>query len=69
MSDQFLEQLINIKFCVKSSQEMDHSTLIWSWKQITKFAMETANNPTTQESLCVENTNEDNPHHFPQYQG
>jgi hypothetical protein len=38
---------------------------IWSQKQMTKFAMETAN---TQESLHAEITNEDNAQHFLWYQ-
>jgi len=42
---------------------------IWSWKQTTKFARETANVPTTQESLHVKITNEDNANHFLQFQG
>jgi len=33
-------------------------------KQAKKFALETANIPTTQESSHVEVTNEDSAHHF-----
>jgi len=36
---------------------------------MTKFVMETANIPMTQESLHVRITNEDNTHHFLQYKG
>jgi len=36
---------------------------------MTKFAMETADIPTTQEISHVKITNEDNAYHFLQYQG
>jgi hypothetical protein len=61
MSDRFLEQRINIKFCVKLSLEMEHGA----------FSMipEACDVPTTQENSHVEIANEDNAHHFLRYEG
>jgi len=67
MSDWFLEQGINIKFCVKLGKNASDTCAVlsvWSQKQMTKFAMETANISTTQESLHVQIINEDIAHHF-----
>jgi len=62
MSDRFLEQQINIKFCMKLWKNASDSCAvlsIWSGKQTTKFVMETVNIATTQENLHVETTYED----------
>jgi len=64
MSDRFLKQRINIKFCVKLSLEMKHS----AFNMIPK-ALETADISTTEESSRVEITNEDNAHQILRYQG
>jgi hypothetical protein len=42
---------------------------VWSQKQTTQSAMETADIPMTQKSSHVEITNEDNAHHFLGYEG
>jgi len=72
MSDQFLDQEIDINFFVKLGKNGSDTYAIlsiWFQKQMTKFAMETANIPTIQESLHVKIINEVNAHHFIQYQG
>jgi hypothetical protein len=69
MSDWFLVQWINIKFCVKVGRWWNMVVSVWSRKQMTKFAVETADIPMNFESLFVKITNEDNDHHFLQYQG
>jgi hypothetical protein len=40
----------------------------WSRKRTTKFAMKMVDISTTQETLHIEVTNEENPHYFLQYQ-
>jgi hypothetical protein len=54
----------------KLSLEMKHGVINMILKANNKvFAMETADIPTTQESLHVKITNEYNDHHFLRYQG
>jgi len=63
MTDRFLQQQININFVWKC-WGWNIVLSMWSWKQITKFTMDTANIHMTQESSYVKITNEDNDHHF-----
>jgi hypothetical protein len=69
----FLEWLNNIKFCqpfVKNYHcRWNTVSSIWTRKQTTKFAMEKADIPTTQDSSHVKITNEDIAHHFLRCQG
>jgi len=52
MSDQFLEQWINIKFCVKL-RKLLLVLSVWSQKQTTKFAIETADIPHKPRKLAL----------------
>jgi hypothetical protein len=67
MSDQFFEQQINIKFCVKLLLKMKHGAFSIILKA-NNNGMEIADIPKTQESSYVEITNEDNTHYILQYQ-
>jgi hypothetical protein len=77
MSDRFLEQRINIKFCAKLrknakkkvSLEMKHGAFNMIRKQEAKSPMVTADITMTRESSHVGITNEDNANHFLRYQG
>jgi len=69
MSDWFLEQWISIKFCVKLSQEMKHGVFNMIPNANNKVCDGNSWHPTAQESLHVEIINDDNAHHFLQYQG
>jgi hypothetical protein len=61
MSDRFLEQQNNHKFCAQLSMEMIRGALNM---KTTEFVMETADSPMTQQGSLVETTNVENAHNF-----
>jgi hypothetical protein len=68
ISDWFLQQWTNIKFCVKLGKlllEMKYGAFNMMLKANSKVPMETVNIPVTQESLPIKITNEDNTYDFP----
>jgi hypothetical protein len=60
MSNEFLDKMNQHLILCEIMNEMKHSYFSIIPKQMTKFAVERANIPLTQESLHVKITNEDN---------